>query len=102
DAARSQLYTLSLHDALPISEPKETRWGYQYLNECLSGLALLRARALNAELVPMAVWDLQKGDGPGGTSGFVSFWHEKRRKVEIRSEEHTSELQSRSDLVCRL
>src|SRR5207249_3582390 len=65
------------------TEPKETRWGYQYLNECLSGLALLRAKVLNAELVPMAVWDLQKGDGPGGTSGFVSFWKERGRKVEI-------------------
>jgi class 3 adenylate cyclase len=65
------------------TEPKETRWGYQYLNGCLSGLAVLRAKALNAELVPMAVWDLQKGDGPGGTSGFVSFWQEKGRKVQI-------------------
>src|SRR2546428_8218294 len=28
--------------------------------------------------------------------------HSPRRQVEYRSEEHTSELQSRSDLVCRL
>src|SRR5436190_16306072 len=26
----------------------------------------------------------------------------RRRRVEVRSEEHTSELQSHSDLVCRL
>src|SRR2546428_6750511 len=28
--------------------------------------------------------------------------HEKGRHAHVRSEEHTSELQSRSDLVCRL
>src|SRR5260221_3140820 len=32
-----------------------------------------------------------------------SRWHDKLRQVlEVRSEEHTSELQSPSDLVCRL
>src|SRR5206468_5201872 len=28
--------------------------------------------------------------------------HAERQEVDLRSEEHTSELQSRSDLVCRL
>src|SRR5690349_22188530 len=31
-----------------------------------------------------------------------SGWHEAKRKHAERSEEHTSELQSRRDLVCRL
>ena len=67
------------------TEPKATGLGFEYLNECLSGLALMRAAELHAELVPLAVWDRQPGDGPGGTSSFVSFWEDKRRKVEIVS-----------------
>src|SRR5690349_24429039 len=59
--ATTEIYTLSLHDALPIS---------------------------------LATWTNRLS--PGYISaGFVS----ARRK---RSEEHTSELQSRRDLVCRL
>src|SRR3982751_7130911 len=58
DTATTEIYTLSLHDALPISPsfPRTGRW-------------------------------------------------RSSRKVSVgpkRSEEHTSELQSRSDLVCRL
>src|SRR6478672_13910519 len=59
DTATTEIYTLSLHDALPISgEPP-------YLTQpCLVGDGVVHVRR--------------------------------------RSEEHTSELQSRSDLVCRL
>ena len=67
------------------TQPKATRLGYRYLNECISGLALIGARLLNAELVPLAVWDGRAGDGSGGTSSFVSFWQEKRYAVEIVS-----------------
>src|SRR2546428_1838383 len=68
DTATTEIYTLSLHDALPISrkrfDSRERRRRGQ------------RPRWLHAE--------------PG-------------RSVRARrSEEHTSELQSRSDLVCRL
>src|SRR5450432_522750 len=59
DTATTEIYTLSLHDALPIS------------NESLCGFAL--------------------------TSKASTF-----ALARSRSEEHTSELQSRSDLVCRL
>src|SRR5216683_7690792 len=58
DTATTEIYTLSLHDALPIrskSPPRSSRW-------------------VNAS------WS----------------------SASTRSEEHTSELQSRSDLVCRL
>src|SRR6202040_4440253 len=57
DTATTEIYTLSLHDALPISPPRR------------SAPASPRPRP-----------------GCGGP----------------RSEEHTSELQSRRDLVCRL
>src|SRR6266496_6861656 len=57
DTATTEIYTLSLHDALPIG----------------------------AEHYPV---EIEAGDAPDGSPH--------------RSEEHTSELQSRRDLVCRL
>src|SRR2546428_8498791 len=67
DTATTEIYTLSLHDALPIS-----------------GAAAPRPRVAGA------------GDrGP-------SFPLRGAARASCRSEEHTSELQSRSDLVCRL
>src|SRR5256885_14729287 len=73
DTATTEIYTLSLHDALPI---------------CDHGIAARQRR----------------GDLPG---------HEQERQVPrrddrhhadglVRSEEHTSELQSPCNLVCRL
>src|SRR2546421_9240133 len=61
DTATTEIYTLSLHDALPISRA--------------SGISA-RTRAFIFARIAGIPWS--------------------------RSEEHTSELQSRSDLVCRL
>src|SRR5690349_22818684 len=63
DTATTEIYTLSLHDALPISRSSE------------------RLAALGEALAPGRLRDLYR---------------------RLRSEEHTSELQSRRDLVCRL
>src|SRR2546428_9757596 len=68
DTATTEIYTLSLHDALPISEG-------QYQIAC-ARIAPRRRGARRCR---------------GGRPRFLG-----------RSEEHTSELQSRSDLVCRL
>src|SRR2546421_4092922 len=66
DTATTEIYTLSLHDALPIlGHAPGRRPGGAHRRRC----------------------------GPDAPS---------RRGAEPRSEEHTSELQSRSDLVCRL
>src|SRR5260221_11983351 len=62
DTATTEIYTLSLHDALPIYR-------------CDSARSRRNARG-----------------GPGRAG----------RRRRNRSEEHTSELQSHSDLVCRL
>src|SRR5207249_11242522 len=63
DTAAAEIYTLSLHDALPISSA---------------------TRAANsAEVPPMMMPPMSV-------------------RRALRSEEHTSELQSRFDLVCRL
>src|SRR2546421_5682890 len=73
DTATTEIYTLSLHDALPISGFLLGR------NSCR-----LPEELFWVPLEQPPRWGLQKS-----SSG-------------SRSEEHTSELQSRSDLVCRL
>src|SRR2546427_3631711 len=74
DTATTEIYTLSLHDALPISTPL-----------CTAGSRPARRRAARRSMV----------SGPSGSRG--------TRSTSIsRSEEHTSELQSQSNLVCRL
>src|SRR2546427_7052984 len=74
DTATTEIYTLSLHDALPIS----------VVDEVARGLAVL-VRGPRARLV--------------ADDGVLDLDHVR---AEVRSEEHTSELQSQSNLVCRL
>src|SRR5690349_13573007 len=69
DPATAKIYTLSLHDALPICRRAP-------------GHASLHGAA----------------GAPGAARGGGAL----RGSEERRSEEHTSELQSRRDLVCRL
>src|SRR5438132_14206332 len=78
--ATTHIYPLSLHDALPIS-PNGFSYGHTF-----SGYPLGCA-------VGCAVIDTISEEG------LVA---EAARKGDVRSEEHTSELQSHSDLVCRL
>src|SRR5207302_9263126 len=76
DPATTEIYTLSLHDALPISigsKPRAAQAGYRWFTDVRR--ALWRA-CLHPDVLSGA-----------------------RR---TRSEEHTSELQSRENLVCRL
>src|SRR5258707_5889052 len=71
DTATTEIYTLSLHDALPISDRDYA--------------ALIRKAVADLDPAPLVVDIVDEG-----------------RRIEIRSEEHTSELQSRQYLVCRL
>src|SRR5206468_11293339 len=78
--ATTEIYTLSLHDALPIcssrcSFPHRGMWSSTWSPSCRSGTK-------------------SRQNWPTGWA--------PRRRPHPRSEEHTSELQSRSDLVCRL
>src|SRR3989442_7827079 len=73
DTATTEIYTLSLHDALPIS---------------------CRRRARRRRAGPAA----PGGPRRGGNSPRRAW----RAAGRGRSEEHTSELQSRPHLVCRL
>jgi class 3 adenylate cyclase len=45
-----------------------------FATDVLNGLALIKARTLGLELVPLAVWDGLPGAGEGGTERFVSYW----------------------------
>src|SRR2546427_11179043 len=80
DTATTEIYTLSLHDALPISG-----FGITYL----SGVAF----TLEERIVFGAVL----GAMTVALTTFVP-----ALLIRDRSEEHTSELQSQSNLVCRL
>src|SRR5690606_41981830 len=82
ETATSEIYTLSLHDALPISS-----------GAVLSMLAMLAA--VEAKWSLMFLW-LVVALIVDGIDGPLA------RKFDVRSEEHTSELQSRENLVCRL
>src|SRR5438132_8242181 len=76
DTSTTEIYTLSLHDALPIYI---AAWNNK-------GLALFALGRLDEAFVAFDKATLLAPDEP-------EVW---------RSEEHTSELQSHSDLVCRL
>src|SRR5699024_11940596 len=78
------LSTLSLHDALPISEDSSTT----VAGSSLPSLAFMRASAISR-----ALWKRFFGFF---SSAFIT------TATTARSEEHTSDLQSRFDLVCRL
>src|SRR5690606_41774205 len=84
-----ETYTLSLHDALPI---------------CTSALSRSTVTASPTQRWPAAgsppPWGIRSygpGRPPANRSGANTYGSSHRR-----SEEHTSELQSRENLVCRL
>src|SRR5690349_22084511 len=83
-------YPLSLHDALPISM-NSAHEGYAVLAEEVEELLEHDIPAPDALLKPVSrLWAHEKVK------------QGERNIPEMRSEEHTSELQSRRDLVCRL
>src|SRR5205807_10405325 len=86
DPAPSDIYTLSLHDALPIS------------------ISWMCATNSPAAIRPIGVSALT-GGGSRKNSAYAwgTFWKATARyHSPSRSEEHTSELQSPCNLVCRL
>src|SRR3712207_9458437 len=84
DTATTEIYTLSLHDALPILQD-ELGLSYVFISHDMSVIRYMCDR--------VAVMYRVKIVEVGGTDQVVN---------NPRSEEHTSELQSRQYLVCRL
>src|SRR5206468_12644204 len=89
-------YALSLHDALPIYRTRAfaKRFAPQYKGNMPT---MIHAGVYSAVLHYLKAAEAAKtDDGPKVIAKM------KEMPTEDRSEEHTSELQSRSDLVCRL
>src|SRR2546427_7331885 len=76
DTATTEIYTLSLHDALPISHGRGPRAG--------------ASASRNRSRFTRTPREARAGPRWNGSA------------ARCRSEEHTSELQSQSNLVCRL
>src|SRR2546430_16788871 len=77
DTATTEIYTLSLHDALPILAIWVFRWGFT------SNGYFQKIKSSGRKIVKSVPGQMEIASGS-------------------RSEEHTSELQSQSNLVCRL
>src|SRR3712207_8294376 len=87
DTATAEIYTLSLHDALPIWRRHSSAWAVSSFSNCSP---ISRARVL--------FWNAASRLFIRACTAAMLMCALLRR----RSEEHTSELQSRQYLVCRL
>src|SRR5690606_40174604 len=89
----TEIYTLSLHDALPIFKREKTQEKAREKRAFLVSLGgpCLSARRAGRAVASAVTRRRPRGRRSAGRSG-----------LRPRSEEHTSELQSRENLVCRL
>ncbi|HXT62119.1 MAG TPA: TRAFs-binding domain-containing protein, partial [Pyrinomonadaceae bacterium] len=62
---------------------EEGSMSFEYANLLLFGLADIRARQLETDLLPLAVWDQKPGDGPGGTASAVEHWKNLGLEVQV-------------------
>src|SRR5204863_3336310 len=92
DTPTTHIYTLSLHDALPISNKLRAK-GIDVIALDLTAIGqnITLEQWYNGFLTSL-------GEQVGLEDELEQYWLANQR----RSEEHTSELQSRRDLVCRL
>src|SRR5207249_11792085 len=96
-SAPTQICTLSLHDALPISE--------DLFDVPISLGSVVRLQQATSEVLREPVQEARDFVQKAGGAKHLdeTGWKQGRgRKKAWRSEEHTSELQSRFELVCRL
>src|SRR5207248_9178555 len=90
------IYTLSLHDALPIFRAERLAQGKGKLGG-------ERAIVDNQRQVALANRPIREDCADGIAQPVAECWHVTlSAQAARRSEEHTSELQSPYDLVCRL
>src|SRR5438874_4692372 len=82
DPSTTEIYTLSLHDALPIYRAPTS--GFFSSTSAL----YIESRSTSTSSVTIGI--------------IAERWRARETLGTVRSEEHTSELQSRRDLVCRL
>src|SRR5687768_17730529 len=94
DTATTEIYTLSLHDALPISSGSRPVGASGCRFQRTSPSACMRQASGPATSPRSSPTRCRNGSMPT--------WASCAPAVSLRSEEHTSELQSRLHLVCRL
>src|SRR5690606_41628812 len=93
--ATTAIYTLSLHDALPILEVRGFK---DEMRDMISGIIQHKEWTLdNNVAVDQKGFEVEAMLEYPGTAVRASYGY-----LDQRSEEHTSELQSRENLVCRL
>jgi class 3 adenylate cyclase len=56
---------------------------FEFANRELFGLARLKSRLWEIGLAPLAVWNGESGDGPGGTSACLKMWTTSGLAVDI-------------------
>jgi class 3 adenylate cyclase len=56
---------------------------YDYANRILYGLARGRAEQLETEFAPLAVWEGEADDGPGGTASAIELWRSAGAEIEV-------------------
>src|SRR3712207_8882185 len=92
DTATTEIYSLSLHDALPISATRK----------CSDCWRRCSPRGRRPRRCAATAPSCSRRSGSGGRRSASSTRRSGRYFRGSRSEEHTSELQSRQYLVCRL
>src|SRR5206468_7477606 len=100
DTAPTALYTLSLHDALPIWAARSSLAERNPQPRRPSSRSTSPKTSTNGS--PNSVGGItrrNRSESQPAAENSSIVWASAAQK---RSEEHTSELQSRSDLVCRL
>ena len=101
DTATTEIYTLSLHDALPIcfrGASSDNLWHY-YTDLKKSELTHENSKIWNKR------YDEQSDDTEQTVAKIIRTIQDNDKhlsQLTVRSEEHTSELQSLVNLVCRL
>src|SRR3712207_8513008 len=93
DTATPEIYTLSLHDALPIFPAPDAR--------TLAKARLKEGVGVSGERTAISRQDRVAAE-LAAEQRYVDRVYRRLEQLRRRSEEHTSELQSRQYLVCRL
>src|SRR5690606_39476182 len=101
-AAPTEIYPLSLHDALPIFRPRDPDPPDQFIAQTRRAENTQKTVCdtqfrCHASILPVFIFPVRHSHGRNGS--YIALSPPRRG---ARSEEHTSELQSRENLVCRL